>query len=371
MTRFINSYLPMDIIGNIFTNLDYKNINKLCQLSKETNTYCKQNKFSLLYNLLKKKTSLNLENFTFDELSFLCKTSVLEDNRILLSDEITMYGANLLYQNIRIDTKYTILENNILKLEELLDTNKIHNDKIYKIKFIGGRVFDYKTLIIITTNHNAYLLNNTNGIVSFSSPISNGISKTDKENVIDIAGNATLFFLDTKHDLYKGKTKILENIVQISGEKHILALSEFGYVYSFGNNEYGQLGNSSLLSNSQPVVVNGLNNIYKVFTTNTQSFCLTKDGKVYYFGENNKSVLTVPTLIKDLNNIADISIGNKTYFLDYDGKVFTYCDNQLITYDELKCIVKIYSNENSVMFISKHGSFHVINNNNRKKYTIL
>ncbi|MBK7958375.1 MAG: hypothetical protein IPK03_09800 [Bacteroidetes bacterium] len=56
--------------------------------------------------------------------------------------------------------------------------------------------------------------------------------------------------------------KLNNPIVMIgAGEGHNIATDAKGYLYSFGWNPYGQLGNNSLVSRNIPVIVGGINNV--------------------------------------------------------------------------------------------------------------
>src|SRR5205085_1974865 len=99
---------------------------------------------------------------------------------------------------------------------------------------------------------------------------------------------------------------------------HALVLHETGIVFSFGNNINGQLGlgNNDLIQ-LRPKAIPNLNNIIQVATGWNHSLVLSSDGKVYSFGENQFGNLglgdnvnkNIPTLIQTLNNISQISAG--------------------------------------------------------------
>ncbi|KOC62519.1 RCC1 and BTB domain-containing protein 1 [Habropoda laboriosa] len=71
---------------------------------------------------------------------------------------------------------------------------------------------------------------------------------------------------------------------------HVLALTERGEVYSWGNNDYHQLGNGTGNKGLNPILV-GLNLRDKVVVQiacgNHHSLALTDDGEVYAWGANN------------------------------------------------------------------------------------
>jgi uncharacterized repeat protein (TIGR02543 family) len=124
---------------------------------------------------------------------------------------------------------------------------------------------------------------------------------------------------------------------QISaGENHTLILDADGKVYSFGSNEYGQLGRTTTETiDSMPTQIDiaGENNITAIVATKNQSFLLDKDGKVYSFGYSEYGQLghgdtqnkLVPTQIAGISNIVSISAGTfHTLLLGKDGKVYSF-----------------------------------------------
>jgi alpha-tubulin suppressor-like RCC1 family protein len=126
----------------------------------------------------------------------------------------------------------------------------------------------------------------------------------------------------------------LENIVQITaGTNHSLCLDNQGHVWSFGNNNFGQLGlggNKYIdgsYSNKHPTMIADLENIIQISAGNDHSLCLDTEGKVWSFGGNAIGQLglktnvdtSTPTMISNLNNIIQIS-GGGYYSLCLDNQ---------------------------------------------------
>ena len=83
-----------------------------------------------------------------------------------------------------------------------------------------------------------------------------------------------------------------------AGGYHSLAVTTEGYVYAWGYNAYGQLGNASTANSAVPVLVHGLNNagtgsvnrledIIQVAAGDHFSMALSNTGIVYTWGRNN------------------------------------------------------------------------------------
>jgi len=111
----------------------------------------------------------------------------------------------------------------------------------------------------------------------------------------------------------------LVNIVQVNtSHHHSLCLDNQGRVWSFGFNESGQLGLGDYDNRNIPEMIPNLNNIIQVASGRSFSICLDSDGHVWSFGDNTNAKLgkgnwggmePIPTVIKDFENIKQISCG--------------------------------------------------------------
>lgn len=81
------------------------------------------------------------------------------------------------------------------------------------------------------------------------------------------------------------KNKIIE--VQ-HGKHHILALTDKGKVFAWGENQHGQLGQNDLQTRFDPVFVDELKNqtVKQILAIDSASYALTSSGLVYAWGEN-------------------------------------------------------------------------------------
>ncbi len=121
---------------------------------------------------------------------------------------------------------------------------------------------------------------------------------------------------------------------QISGGgTHTLALKDDGTVWTWGSNEYGELGDGTTIDKTTPVqIMSGVIAISAKF----HSLALKDDGTVWAWGHNgngqlgigNTTNMNVPTQIPSLTNVIAISAGN--YFslaLKNDGTVWAWGHN--------------------------------------------
>ena len=137
------------------------------------------------------------------------------------------------------------------------------------------------------------------------------------------------------------------------GNNHSLILDDQGKAYSFGSNDYGQLGLGGYNFRDSPTLISGITNIVQVAAGGAHSLILNNEGKVYAFGNGMYGQLglddvddaNVPMLIPDLNNIVEIAAGgNHSLALDKDGNVYSFGYNdhgQLGIITEMKNIPTI------------------------------
>jgi RCC1 and BTB domain-containing protein len=85
-----------------------------------------------------------------------------------------------------------------------------------------------------------------------------------------------------------------QQIIDIScGDYHVLALTKSGKCFSWGHNNYGQLGNGTQTDNNKPKLINALLNeiVVQIVCGYFQSFVLTKSGDLKGFGYNRFGVI--------------------------------------------------------------------------------
>ena len=208
----------------------------------------------------------------------------------------------------------------------------------------------------------------------------------------------------------------LDNIVDIAAGYYFnLVLDSDGYVYSFGYNGYGQLGDGKTQSVSIPTRIEGLTNIKKVYAYKNTSMAIDEEGNIYVWGDgytktptkinfyNNKAVeingklilsedggvwylSNSPSKIAGLSNIVDIASGDNYYAaLDTKGQVWVWGYNgygQLsqanrsnistptlvkvtkevqdgkVEYETLTDIVELNAGNNSLQMVSKSGTLY-------------
>ena len=81
--------------------------------------------------------------------------------------------------------------------------------------------------------------------------------------------------------------KYLKNITAVAaGEGHVLVATTDGTMYSWGYNNWGQLGNNTTTTATKPVKVSNITNVAAISANYYNSMAMTSDGSVYTWGWN-------------------------------------------------------------------------------------
>ena len=129
-----------------------------------------------------------------------------------------------------------------------------------------------------------------------------------------------------------------------AGSRHTLTLRSDGTVWAFGSNSFGVLGNlitaPDVGYNPTPTQVPGLTSVTAIAAGGAHSVVLRSDGTVWTFGENNLGQLGLssnsgtqlanptPTQVPGLTNVTAIVAGAAdSVVLRSDGTVWTFGEN--------------------------------------------
>jgi len=184
---------------------------------------------------------------------------------------------------------------------------------------------DVKDIKISSSSHSSYhalVLDNSGNVYSFGNNGNGQLGTGDRTNLT----------INNKYHISG------INGVQIAvGDYYSVILSANGDVYTFGRNNYGQIGDGTNNDRFTPYKVLGLPRIKKISTNTGTILTLGVDGTVWAWGNNSYGQLgdgtsvnsSTPKKIEGLNNIVDISIGLfHCLALDIDGNVFGWGDNR-------------------------------------------
>jgi alpha-tubulin suppressor-like RCC1 family protein len=134
--------------------------------------------------------------------------------------------------------------------------------------------------------------------------------------------------------------KVVDQIA--CGFNHMLALTRDGQIFAWGLNTSYQLGNNTITSTTVPTAVTMTalagKTVTKIVSHNSHSFALTQDGWLYGWGYNNYGQIgngtgvnvQIPTLVPRTGALAgktltDVSVGMQhSLALSSDGQVFAW-----------------------------------------------
>ena len=125
--------------------------------------------------------------------------------------------------------------------------------------------------------------------------------------------------------------------VLTAGYFHTLALDASGRLLGWGDNSLGQLGNGVSISQSVPVVVNGVANATQVASGEFHSLAVLADGTVRAWGYNGSGELgdktdvqvrTGPVAVKGLTGVRRVAAGgSSSAALDGSGRLWVWGSN--------------------------------------------
>lgn len=121
------------------------------------------------------------------------------------------------------------------------------------------------------------------------------------------------------------------------GEYHSAAITKEGSLYVWGYNSDGQIGNGTTVNRNIPIKV--MDNIEKVSLGRKHSAAITKDGSLFVWGDNYNGQVGDGTStdrnipVKIMDNVEEVSLGGDTSALvTKDGKLYVWGSN---TYGQL------------------------------------
>lgn len=150
----------------------------------------------------------------------------------------------------------------------------------------------------------------------------------------------------------------MTDFIEVSGlGSHFLALRKDGTVWSWGDNEYGQLGYPTERKfSATPAMVPGLQGITSVAAGAAHSLAIDKDGVVYAFGKNESSTLGIssglvekhvePLVVGRVDNAVQVIAGvSNSALLTMDGTAYLWGNNRgrYVAFDSRKEVEEIGS----------------------------
>lgn len=170
---------------------------------------------------------------------------------------------------------------------------------------------------VVGVNGNGFLTNVVSADVGETHSIalrSDGSVVSFGGNNFGQLGNGTLSSRVSPTQVLKSPSSILTDIIAISsGNNFNLALSSNGTVWSWGQNNYGQLGDGTTTNRNYPIQVKGkggsglLSDVIAISSGGSHSLALKSDGTVWSWGRNSNGQLGNNTNLNQLFPVQVIS----------------------------------------------------------------
>jgi hypothetical protein len=215
-------------------------------------------------------------------------------------------------------------------IKEPQKISKVFNIK--SIKFFGNRV-NILTVTGIVWYFDIYQGNPTAFNPAKKYNFNEEIIKISETMVLGKSGS--LYEWQSSKQEYGGLLPNLNNITDFDNvfNRRTVILKKDGTVYAWGKNDYGQLGNGTLVNSAIPVQVIGLNDIIAISAKYDFNLALKGDGTVWFWGyagrdSNNKNFgYSIPFQIENLNNAKLICAGYPCYIMKNDGSCLVFSQN--------------------------------------------
>ena len=134
------------------------------------------------------------------------------------------------------------------------------------------------------------------------------------------------------------KIPLLANIISVScARDHTVCADTNGFVWSFGLNDHGQLGIGNKENQKKPQRIQMLSKIVYISTGGYHTLCINSEGEMWAFGRNNEGQLginstteqTKPVKVTKVKNIKTASSGGyHSYIIDKEDNVYCFGFNQ-------------------------------------------
>ena len=143
------------------------------------------------------------------------------------------------------------------------------------------------------------------------------------------AGSDTLVVLDDREDV-----RFAPSIA--AGEYHSMALDDNGTIWSWGENESGQVGDGTTTNKNAPFRVTSVSDVFAVAGGENHTLALTGDGRVWAWGDNSNGQLGDGTFLSRTQAVpvlrltegAALAAGyGHSLALKKDGTVWAWGDN--------------------------------------------
>jgi alpha-tubulin suppressor-like RCC1 family protein len=269
------------------------------------------------------------------------------------------------------------------KLKKLLITKEsvkiiTNDDKVYEFEK------DLRTLVEINKMNNKSFIESKilselcfKGIIDFKDGLLFVIARTEDgkvycwgNNILGVFGNGADTYKTFKPELNVNLSD--KYIIDIScGSYHSLALTNYGEVYAWGLNLCGQIGIGSEEVQLIPKKVNGFNDekVVMISCGYNHSLALTESGRVFFWGSNKKGQIINFENISKVEKPSVVILSNeiriKKISCGYEHSLLLSCGGDIYWFgwngiEEQNTPKKLTIDENKFIDIASHHKYNIL-----------
>jgi alpha-tubulin suppressor-like RCC1 family protein len=238
-----------------------------------------------------------------------------------------------------------LLDNNImvqaLKATYLSDVRNFQTElDLYKSNQLLNKMETYNPLLLQADENSVTYAGNVDNNITINNLIPS-LNKSEEYVGQFVIVNGQLIYkgVDKYKQEWAKEIDVNNAVINISlSNNNVVAQMKDGTVMAWGQNNYGQLGDGTIIDKYVPTLVSGLTNVKQIAFSSSNYFtaALLDNGTVMMWGRNNYGQLgigtsvdrNVPTLIPGLANVKQVEASNyHTVALLNDGTVMTWGRN--------------------------------------------
>jgi alpha-tubulin suppressor-like RCC1 family protein len=299
----------------------------------------------------------------------------------IISDNLSSTGVSI--DKITTSAILSSSDDLLMDLANILSLNHVNKERILRIlgylNLLDNDMSIFDTLfddILFAILQNL----NCDEILSICLISSKFNKLSQKEGVSQILRNKLRE--RTRLNLEHYNRKELNFLSKYTEQINISAVHKHGFYIKNGNVCVFEKAINNIPNTYIPVLVRNLNNIKQVSAGSYHTLVLTKEGQVYSFGRNELGQLGLghtktiidPTSIPNLKNIVQTSAGeNHSLLLTQNGEIYSFGNNQygqlgLGDYEK-RSTPTLIPNINNIMQISAGGYYSLLLNKNGEVYS--
>ncbi len=187
----------------------------------------------------------------------------------------------------------------------------------YNVGGIVNELADGETIVLLNNGRDDFEIT-ANGVFTFSTPVSDlttydvtVLTQPDNQICRVNNGSGTINGADVTNITIRCS---IFSVAIAAGGDHAVALKSDGTVWTWGGNNYGQLGDGTTTRSSTPVQVIGLTDVDAIAAGWGHGIALKSDGTIWTWGTNKYGRLGLGLSTTTTTSCSDLDIGDDVYY---------------------------------------------------------